>query len=824
MIRHGGLWLLLFLCWLPSARAQSGFEKVASVVVTNVGPKVASDELVRGNIHVRAGDTYIRSSVDQDVLNLYATGFFRNIRVTDQHTDQGVILTYILEGKFRLLGINIQGNTKYSTAKLMKKISSKPGDPLDERKLFNDCLTIQQMYEKAGYQHTTVKYVLGNFDYEAGRASVTFQVQETPKIKIVEVDFTGAHAFTQKKLRHVIKTRKHWMFSWITRSGIFKEDQFEDDKEKLIEFYQNAGYIDFEIKEIRITNPTPRTMKIEFILFEGHPYKVGSITFTGNKLFTTEQIIAGLKKQHIESHSKTNIGIHGLEADVGLTFKPAALEDDTRAVEDFYGSKGYIEVRQGGKLKVTRIPNTETGTMDIAYDIDEGEKAYIEKILIKGNVKTKDKVIRRELAVSPGDVFDMVRIRRSKERLEGLAFFEKVDTKPAATDVPNHDDLIVGVEEKSTGNFTFGAGFNSIESIFAYAEVSQANFDLFNPPYFTGGGQKFRLRVQLGTELQDYEASFIEPWFLNRKLALEVDLYRRVENYVSLDNLYNVERTGAKVGLTRALGSDFLIGNVSYNIEDVGIVDVNTNSPNTILANQGNNLVSRFGAAITYDTRNSYQLANKGQETQLASTLSVGDRNYYRLELKSSWFFRGFAPDHVLEISGKAGVTAPLNGPDVPFYDRFYLGGQDSLRGFDFNGVGPREVTQDGQLYEPVGGDTYWFASAEYTIPLISRLSFALFYDIGNVSSRAYSNSGFDVIGRQFALPGQIAIPPGTTFYGPFDAGSTGSFSDDYGIGLRLDIPTLGPLRLDYGIPIHHDGFNGPGGKFQFGAGFSRPL
>jgi outer membrane protein insertion porin family len=826
LIRHGGLWLLLLLCWLPAASAQTGYEKITSIVVTNVGPKVASDELIRANIHVKTGDTYIPASVDQDVLNLYATGFFSNIRVTDQRVENGVVLTYILQGKFRLTGITFEGNKKFATPKLTKKLSSKIGDPLDERKLFNDCLEIQKMYEKAGYQRTTVKYVLGNFDYEAGRANVTFQVVETPKVKIAEVDFTGASAFPLKKLRKVIKTRQHWMFSWLTRSGIFKEDQFEDDKQKLIEYNQNDGYIDFEIKDIRITNPTPKTMRIEFVIYEGRPYKVGSVTIKGNKLFTTDQIIAGIKKQHVENRSKAKIGLHGFEDDVGMTFKPEALERDTKAFEDFYGSKGYINVRQGGNLKVTRIPNTETGTMDLEYAVEEGEKVFIEKILIKGNVKTKDKVIRRELAVSPGDVFDMVRIRRSKDRLEGLAFFEKVDTKPAATDVPNHDDLIVGVDEKSTGNFTFGAGFNTVESIFAYAEVSQANFDLFNPPYFTGGGQKFRLRVQLGTQLQDYLVSFVEPWFLNRKLALGVDLYRSVQNFVSLDNLYNVSRTGAKVSLTRALGSDFLIGSVSYNLEDVGILDVNTNAPNSILATQGDSLVSRFGASLTYDTRNSYELANKGQETQLAATMSVGDRNYYRLELKSSWFFRGFAANHVLEISGKAGVTQALSGGDVPFYDRYYLGGQDSLRGFDYHGVGPREVSQDGQLYEPIGGDTYWFASAEYTIPIISRLSFALFYDIGNVSTRAWSNGGQEVSGRSFNPVGQgpFAPPFGTTFFGPTDAGNTRAFSDDFGVGFRLSIPTLGPLRLDYGIPLHHDNFNGPGGKFQFGAGFSRPL
>ncbi len=807
--------------------AQISPEKVAGVVVTNVGPKVVSDDLIRGNIHVKPGDTYIRSSVDQDVLNLYGTGFFSNIQVTDDHTDKGVVVKYILQGKFRLTGITFTGNTKFSTPKLLKKLESKVGDPMDERKLFNDCQEIQKAYEKAGYRNTTAKYVIGNYDYEAGRASVTFEIHETPKIQIVDVEFTGAHAFTQRKLRGVIKTRRHWFWSWLTRSGIFKEDQFQEDKEKLADFYREAGYIDFEIKDVKITNPTPKTMNIEFVVYEGQQYRVGSVTFTGNKLFTTEQIIQGIRKQHVDSRSKTKIGEHGLEADTGLTFKPGSLDHDIHAIEDFYGARGYIDVREHQNLRVVKNPNTETGTMDLEYDIDEGQKVYIEKILIKGNVKTKDKVIRRELAVSPGDVFDMVRIRRSKERLEGLTFFERVDTKPSPTEILNHDDLIVGVDEKSTGNFNFGAGFNTIESIFGFAEIEQRNFDLFKPPYFTGAGQKFRLRVQIGAKLQDYLASFVEPWFLDKKLTLGVDLYRSVINYISLDNLYNVTRTGARVSLSRALGSDFLIGGVSYKLEQVGIVDVSTNAPNTILAESGYNLVSRFGASISYDTRNSYQLANKGQQTSLESTVSVGDRNYYKLEMKSSWFFRGVAPGHVLELAGKAGVTQKLSGQDVPFYDRFYLGGQDSLRGFDFNGVGPREVTQDGTAYEPIGGDSYWLASAEYTIPIVSHFSFALFYDIGNVSARPWSNSGMEVPGKNFSPPGgSPTIPFGPPDQSPyiFNGGNTRSFSDDYGAGIRLDIPNLGPLRLDYGIPIHHDSFNGPGGKFQFGVGFQRPL
>jgi outer membrane protein insertion porin family len=821
-IRLGGITLLLLSVLASPAWAQADFEKVAKIVITNIGPQAVSEDLIRANIHVKPGDLYIRASVDKDVLNLYSTGYFSNIRVDDKPTDQGVIITYILEGKLRLTSINFEGNTKFRRAKLLKKISSKINEPVDETKLFDDAQQIEKLYEKSGYTHTTVKYELVNIDREAGLEGVVFNIHESPKVRIVDVYFNGAHAFSQRKLRRVIKTRRHWMFSWITRSGIFKEEQFQDDQETLADFYRRAGYIDFDMKEPIITYPTPRTMRIEFVISEGPLYKVGSVNFKGNKIFKTDEIIQALKKQHEQNRSKAKIGVHGLEADVGMTFKPDALNHDIQAIEDFYGARGYIDVRQGSGLKVARIPNVETGTMDLEYQIDEGEKSYIEKILIKGNVKTKDKVIRRELSVSPGDVFDMVQVRLSKERVEGLGFFDKVDTKPEPTpDIPNHQNLIIGVDEKSTGQLTFGAGFNTVESLSAFAELQQNNFDLFNPPYFTGAGQKFRLKVQLGLLLQDYEAHFTEPWFMNHKLRLDVDLYRTVFNYLNLDNLYDVARTGGHVGLTRTLfGRDYFLGGVGYTLEDVGIVNVNTNAPTAILDESGHVLVSRFIGSLILDTRGGGELPNKGQKTALVSTTTIGGRNFEKLELTTSWYFKGFAQGHVLEIGGRAGVAQKLGSQDVPFYDRFYLGGQDSLRGFDFNGVGPRAVTQDGQLFEPIGGDTYWMGYVEYSIPIVGPLRLAAFYDIGNVSAQPWSNRGFDVTGTSFAA----APPPITVANGHPVVGNTGGFSDDYGIGIRLNIPRLGPLRLDYGIPLHHDPFNGSSGKFQFGVGFTRQL
>jgi outer membrane protein insertion porin family len=809
-----GIWLLLGCAQL--AWAQAAGPKVDRVDIKYVGPKSVSEQFIRSNIRLKAGDPYRPNTTEADIHTLYGTGQFDNVRVSvDSQPDGGVVVTYIVQARLRITDIKIQGNKKLSASKLKKKITVKVGDPLDYQKLFADAQEMKKLYEKYGYTGTQVKYVVDSVDEAAGRAAVTFQITEAQKIKVTKVEFVGAKAFSQRTLRKAIKTREHWMFSWITGSGVFKEDQFEDDKDALTVFYRSRGYLDFEIKDVKFDHPTPKTMVIRFDVFEGRQYKVGSVKFTGNHIFDDAAIRAGLKYVHDFQHSKAKLGPNNLPMDVGDTFTPDGLDKDVTAVEDFYGSKGYVDVRRGPTLRVNQIPNVDTGTMDLEFQIDEGQKSYVEKIDIRGNVKTKDKVIRRELAISPGEVLDMVRVKISQQRLEGLQYFDKVDIEPEPTDPPiaGRKNLAVNVEEQDTGKFTLGAGFSSVDALVGFAEITQGNFDLFHPPYFTGGGQKLRLFIQLGSQRQDYELDFVEPWFLNRKLALGIDLYRHEWDFESPNNIFNETRTGARVSLTRALGSDFLIGSVGYGIENVGIslnsgfhgllsqpgVPGQPNVPAAILEQTGNHLFQRFSASLAYDTRNSVQLPNHGQRTEIDPEVDVGDQTYFKVEAKTSWFFPGFFKGHVLEIDGRAGLANSLSGGDVPFYDRFYLGGAYSLRGFKYRNIGPRDPTygptNPNMPDEPIGGDSYWYGSLEYSLPILERdngpsLRFALFYDVGAVGAGSYSFSG--------------------------------NFDDDYGAGIRLFIPHLGPLRFDYGIPIHHDKYNGSSGKFQFTAGYTR--
>jgi outer membrane protein insertion porin family len=798
------LWLCLCFCCAWDLQAQ---EKVSKIEIRHVGPPAASDELIRANIRVKVGDMYTRTGVDDDVRTLYSTGLFFNIRVGEERGPEGVTLIYVVQGKPVLTDIRFEGNKKYNNKKLLKKVSSKIGEPLDERKLFADSQEIQKMYQKSGYQKTLVKYRT-DIDAEAGRGKVTFEIAETPKIKIERVDFVGAQAFPQKRLRKVIKTRARWMFSWLTGSGVLKDEQFDDDKDKLAEFYRDDGYVDFEIKDVKFDYPDPGHMIIRFFISEGQQYKVGSIQFKGNQLFSAEEISKGDKSSK------------GIQMKVGTNFSPKKLSADLENIRDFYGARGYVDAG----VKAVKIPNTDKGTVDLVYEIEGEEKGIsrIEKIEIKGNTKTKDKVIRRELAVVPGEVFDMVKVKRSKARLEQMRYFDKVETEAEPTVVPNRKNLIVDVEEGATGNFEFGAGFSSVDSLVGLVGYREGNFDLFNPPYFRGGGQKFRITAQLGLERKDFEISFTEPWFLNKKLALGTDLYYREFNYYSA--YYDLKEIGGRLSLTKALGSENLIGGISYTLEDIGINNVDTNNaPLVIVREPSNQLVSKFGTSLAYDTRNSIELPNWGQRSEVLTEFAGpfgGQVDFYKLEAHSFWYFPGFLRKHVIEVGGEVGVVESWGrsigkDPDVPLFDRYFLGGINSLRGFLFHDVGPQEISNNGNS-EPIGGKTMWFGSFEYSLPILptlERLRFAVFYDIGNVYEHAYSFSPAKGGPASFSDPYYKTHPLPQNFY-----------SDNWGVGIRLNIPRLGPLRLDYGIPITHDPAGGGSGHFQFSVGYSRPF
>jgi len=710
----GRLWVLLAAS-CPLLLAQQS-DTVREIVIEHVGPPAVSDSLIRANIRVKEGEAYRRDSAEDDAANLYKTGYFDNIRIVEEPLEQGIRLKYVVKGKSTITQILFAGNTKYRASALLKKVTSKLGEPKDERKLFSDAQAVRKFYQDKGYQQTKVEYKVVE-DEQLGRATVTFEVTETPKVRIADIQFAGAEAFTQRRLRKVLKTKRRWMCSWLTRSDVLKEDVFDLDKERLTDFYRQAGYIDFEIKQVQFDQISPSRMVVRFQTYEGTRYRVGAIELQGNKLFTSNDILSNLTSRE---GMRT---IRGLTMGVGQIFTPKGLSQDRQAIEDFYGARGYIDAM----VTPQRIPNTARGTIDLVYRIDEGEKSLIEKIEIRGNVKTKDRVIRRELAVSPGMVFDMVRVKLSTNRLAQLDYFDKVDAQPEPTDVPNHKNLVIAVEEKSTAHMQVGAGFSSLESMFGYFEVGQGNADLFKWPIFLaqGAGQKLRLRIQYGLRSKLFQASFVEPWFLDRKLALGVDLYHDERNYYS--DVYDRIQTGVRFSLTRALGSDFWLGTVSYSVENNGIINVDPAAPQAIKDERGYLVTSKVGTSLAYDTRNDVKLPDKGQRSELRSEVAGGplggDTDFYRLELRSSRYLRGLATGHILELGGRIGVIDTYDdAARVPLFERWFLGGPYDMRAFKFGRVGPRDASGA----ESLGGNTYWFGTAEYSIPILNVCAWPL--------------------------------------------------------------------------------------------------
>ena len=307
-----------------------------------------------------------------------------------------------------------------------------------------------------------------------------------------------------------------------------------------------------------------------------------------------------------------------------------------------------------------------------------------------------------------------------------------------------------------------------------------------------------RLRTTLGTERQDYILSFVEPWLFDRKLALSTDLYWRQINYYSDE--YEEEILGGNVGLSRTLWNDFWIGSIGYSLENISIKDITENAPYVIKQEEGSNLISKIMPSIAYDTRNSTRLPNGGQRTEFMPEFAGGplggDFDFYKLELRTAWYFKGFGEGDVIEIMGRIGTMDTYNNSSrIPFYEKFYLGGAYDMRGYKYRHLGPMING------EPVGGQTYVFASIEYSVPIIQEyLRAAAFYDIGWVNPDAYD---FDPTHRTDPTYGELG------------------WADNIGLGLRLNIPMLGPLRFDYGIPINGNN-KSSGGQFNFSVGYAR--
>src|SRR5205823_4602198 len=528
------IWLALIfaLCSVASARgqtappAQQGPPIISTIEVQYVGPQTIAKERVLAQLRTKPGQPYSESLVEQDIRALYATGAVQNVRIFGEQDGERVKVMVVLQTRSLVNEIEINGAERISAKSLRKRIDLKINGRLTEQNLEEARQKIVEAYQAKGFTDVDVKYKVDT-DEARGTSRVIYTITEGTKGAVSAVRFEGNTKFSDKVLRKQMKTKGKTLYSFIDKSGRLDETQLEQDVNAVKEYYQDHGYIDVEVKEVRRERVKGR-LTIVMVLVEGPLYRVGKIRITGTKVANEQKVRALLKMKE------------------GGVYSPKQIREDSKKIADAYGSGGYVD------LQVTPqgIPAGE-GRIDVHYEILEGGPSFVQRVNIVGNTRTKDKVIRREVLISPGDILNSVRVETTKKRLENLGYFEKVETFPEDTGVSGRKDLTIQVQEKRTGSLNFGAGFSTIDQLVGFVEMSQGNFDLLNWPNFTGAGQKFRFRIQYGNTRKDVTLSLTEPYFLDRRLSLGGELFFREADYLS--SIYSQRNYGFSLETRKAV-------------------------------------------------------------------------------------------------------------------------------------------------------------------------------------------------------------------------------------------------------------------------------
>ena len=769
---------------LTAQEAAESYPVINRIIPEFQGFRSVSDGFILGNIQLRSGMNYNPALLDQSIRALYASGHFEFVEVrVEKAPDETVDVVFELVSKYTIERIRFNGNEKYSDSRLASKGEIESGVPLDEYEVSVAADAIQAYYVEKGYPDVSVDYRIQR-DEQTGYAVVNFDIDEGGRVRIDEIIFEGNDAFSDKELRKQLETSEHGWLSWLTGSGKFDESQFKEDLDILRKFYRDSGHLDAVINEDEVSIDFIDEDEIVIIIpvTEGQLYYLGEFTVENATVYTEGELLGDV------------------DLEAGDPFSPQAVDDAATVVREYYTSQGYLDT----SVRAERVPNMETRRIDVVFRVRESEKFYVESIKLEGNTKSKARVVIRELALAPGDVFDRRRMEVSERRLQNTAFFEEVRLNPEPTNIPGRKDLGITVREGRTGNFTFGAGFGSVESAVVYFEISQGNFDLFNyRSGFQGDGQKFRFRASVGTSSNQVLIAFEEPWLFEQRLAFGVEIYRTESDFNSAD--YNELRTGFELYLRRRL-FELVEARLSYRLELVEIFDVDRNpgAPGAIdngdgsISNdgiadvfqraEGEDLVSKVGLSFLRDNRETLIFTRKGNRTSLDFEYAGigGDINYYKMEGRTAHFIPTFDTlEQSFSIVARAGSITPFGQSDiVPFYDRFYLGGPETLRGFDFREVGPRDPDDDD---EAIGGNTYTMVSFEYGFRIAEPLGLVVFYDWGFVNEDDFDFSMSD-------------------------------YADNWGVGARIMLMGS-PLKLDLGIPITEpEGADG-GTQFNFSFG-----
>lgn len=731
----------------------SAFAAEAAVVqrIDVRGAQRVGAEAVRSNLSIQPGRTFSNADIDESVKRLYATGFFSDVQIS---VSGGTLVVTVAENQL-INQVVFNGNRKIKDDKLQGIVQTQAQGPYSDSLISADIERIREAYSAIG--RSDVEVTTQVVPVAEGRVNLAFVINEGERTKISSINFVGNNAYSDGRLAAVLQTKESGILSFLTRKDVYNEDKLRADEEALRQFYYNHGYADFRvISSEAVLNEAGNEYTINITVDEGQRYRFGAVS--------VESTVDGIDGSELQ-------GL--LETREGNTYSARDIQKSMEAISRRVSSAGYPFARvvpRGDR-------NFETNTIGVTYLVDQGERAYVERIEVRGNTRTRDYVIRREFDISEGDAFNQETISRAKRRLEALGFFSSVNISTQAGSSPDRVVVVVDVQDQPTGSFGIGAGYSVGDGgLVLEASVEEKNF--------LGRGQFIRLAAGGGfDDTQTYNFSFTEPYFLGYRLAAGFDLFK---SSTSANSYYDYEEQGGTIRVTAPITED-LATTLRYTYKEIDYIDDGANSSNTaepyLDAIDGSPWKqSILGHSIVYNTVDDRQNPHEGIYASFTHEYAGlgGDSEYYKAFIRARMFYTlSDEFDIVGSLAGSAGHVVAL-GDNLNVFEQFKIGGKE-VRGFDNSGIGPRMGD------DSIGGTTYFTASAEATFPLPlvpQDLGFrgAVFADAGTLYGSELASDG----GAQ---------------------GTSMSLRASVGAGVVWNSP-FGALRVDYAVPVAKEDFD----------------
>jgi len=725
-------------------------EKIITDIAITGNKRVETDAIIR-IIDTHIGDIIKSDNISKDLRKIYEMGYFDNVIVKKEALDNGVKVIFEIAEKSTVRIVKFKKNTIYEDEELADIVNTRTGTILNVHKLNSDVNRMRLMYTEKNYHNCSVTYEIISLDHS--QADIVFNIEEGEKIRVEKITFEGNKYFSDKQIKKAMETSEKGFFSFFTSSGDLNEIEVKNDVIRIESLYKNNGFIDTKVSD-PIIDIGEKLISIRFKIDEGAQYKIKKINITGDLIFPKEEIFEIIQSKEAELYNREDI------------------RKDILSISDIYSNKGFANVN------ITPLVNKSDTKkmMDITYSIDKGEPVYFKRINISGNLKTRDKVIRREIKIVEQDLYSKENIQKSFKNLNRLDYFAQIDVRPVKISHENEMDIDIRIVEKQTGTFSIGGGFSSYDGGFVSGMVQERN--LF------GKGQTIKLEAKLSKESILYQISFFEPYIMDTAVSGGIRLYKEDQEY----DFYDKEALGITLNLGYRLFDYTGIG-IIYNIEDFDITNVQSTYTNMT---PGSFLTSSIKPYIQYDSRDDLFLPTQGAKHKIsieyAGELLGGDIDYTKYLVETGIFFPLFWK-FTGALHAEAGYLDDRSSNDIDIdYIRFYLGGMNSVRGFDKNDISGKRT---GDIKDR-GGEKYVQFNAEVTFPLTEKYKLAgvFFYDRGDV----YRTSEDINLGDQFS---------------------------SYGTGVRWNSP-IGPLRVEYAWVIDGKNIKKSGdGKFEFSVGAS---